>query len=148
MTEWVTQEQTVVQHYYHLQVLTTLRKRVRRKRPKLWENNSWMLHQDNTPAHNALSVKQFLAENRTPVLQHPPLFARSRFFWLFPKLKSVLKGTHFESVEGVKTKSTEALKTLQEKDFPHCFDRWEIRMEGYIKREGEYIEGEKCFKNC
>ncbi|KAL4149713.1 hypothetical protein QTP88_003590 [Uroleucon formosanum] len=55
MTEWVPQGQTVNQHYY-LQVLTTLRERVRRKRPELWENDSWILHQDNAPAHSALSV--------------------------------------------------------------------------------------------
>jgi len=29
-----------------------------------------LLHQDNASAHNALSVKRFLAKNRTPVLQH------------------------------------------------------------------------------
>jgi len=65
-------------------------------------------------------------------------------FWLFPTLKSELKGTHFESVEAVKTKSTEVLKALQEKDFQRCFNRWKVRMECSIKREGEYVEGEKC----
>jgi len=49
----------------------TLGKRVRRKRPELWENDSWILHRDDAPAHNALSVKRFLAKNRTPVLQRP-----------------------------------------------------------------------------
>jgi len=145
MTEWVPQGQTVNQHYY-LQVLTTLRERVRRKRPELWENDSWILHQDNAPAHSALSVKRFLAKNRTPVLQHPPYSPDLApcDFWLFPKLKSALKGTHFESVEAVKTKTTEVLKTLQEKDFQHCFNQWKIRMERCVKHGGEYIEGEKC----
>jgi len=63
---------------------------------------------------------------------------------LFPKLKSALKGIRFEQVEAAKTKSTEVLKALQEKDFRHCFDQRKIRMERYIKREGECIEGEKC----
>jgi len=74
MTEWVLQGQTVNQHYYLL-VLTTPRKRVKRKWPELWENDSRILRQDNAPAHYALSVKQFLAKNRTQVLQHP--FIRS-----------------------------------------------------------------------
>jgi hypothetical protein len=30
--------------------LTKLRERVKRKRPELWRN-SWILRQDNTPAH-------------------------------------------------------------------------------------------------
>ncbi|KAL4154057.1 hypothetical protein QTP88_001890 [Uroleucon formosanum] len=120
--------------------------RVRRKRPELWENDSWILHQDNAPAHSALSVKRFLAKNRTPVLQHPPYSPDLApcDFWLFPKLKSALKGTHFESVEAVKTKATEVLKALQEKDFQHCFNQWKIRMERCVKHGGEYIEGEKC----
>ncbi|KAL4154268.1 hypothetical protein QTP88_002093 [Uroleucon formosanum] len=137
MTEWVPQRQTLNQNYY-LQVLTTLRERVRRKRPELWENYSWILHQDNAPAHSALSVKRFLAKNRTPVLQHPPYSPDLApcDFWLFPKLKSALKGTHFESVEAVKTKATEVLKALQEKDFQHCFNQWKIRMERCVKHGG------------
>jgi len=75
--------------------------------------------QDNTPAHNVLSVKRFLAKNLTPILQHPPysLDLAPCDFWLFPKLKSALKGIHFESVEAVKIKSTEVLKAMQEKYF-------------------------------
>jgi len=74
--------------------------------------------------HNALSVQRFLAKNRTPVLQLPYKIPYSpdlapRDFGFVPKLKSALKGTHVESVETVKTKSTEVLK-----DFQHCFDRW------------------------
>jgi len=69
--------------------------------------------------------------------------------WLFPKLKNALKGTHFESVEAVKTKAKEVLKTLQEKDFQHCFNQWKIRIERYVKHGEEYIEGEnvKPLKN-
>ena len=68
MTEWVPEGQTVNQTYY-LTVLATLRKRVRKKRPELWKNKSWILHQDNAPAHNALSVKRYLAARGTPVLE-------------------------------------------------------------------------------
>jgi len=55
MAEWVPSGQTVNQHYY-IEILTKLRERVRRKRPELW-TNGWILHQDNAPAHNALSVE-------------------------------------------------------------------------------------------
>jgi len=53
---------------------------------------------NNAPVHNALSVRKFLAENRTPVLRHIPYsldFAPCNFC-LFSKLKIALKGTHFE----------------------------------------------------
>jgi len=59
MAEWVPSGQTVNQQYY-IEILTKLRECMRRKRPELWRNR-WILHQDNVPAHNALSVKQFLA---------------------------------------------------------------------------------------
>ena len=56
--EFVPSGQTVNQVYY-LEVLERLREKVRRKRPKLFANNSWILHHDNAPAHTALSVREF-----------------------------------------------------------------------------------------
>jgi hypothetical protein len=44
---------------------------VRKKRPELWKKKSLILHQDNVPAHNALMVKQFLADKYIPVLEYP-----------------------------------------------------------------------------
>ena len=32
----------------------TVRQTLRKKRPNLWKNKVWMLHQDNARAHNAL----------------------------------------------------------------------------------------------
>jgi hypothetical protein len=60
MTQYVPPGQTVNQTYY-IELLTKLRGKIRRKRPELWKNG-WILHQDNAPAHNALSVRQFLAK--------------------------------------------------------------------------------------
>ena len=63
---WVPEDQTINQHYY-LEVLAQLRERIRKKGPELWKNKSWVLHQDNAPAHSALSVKTFLAKYNIPV---------------------------------------------------------------------------------
>ena len=143
MTEWVPEGQTVNQHYY-LTVLATLRERVRKKRPMLWKNKSWILHQDNAPAHKALSVKRYLAAKGTPVLEHAPYSPDLApcDFYLFPKIKSALKGTRFESMEEVKRKSAELLNGLTKTDFQHCFEQWKKRMKRCVEREGEYIEGE------
>jgi hypothetical protein len=65
MIEWVPKGQTINQKYY-LVVLTKLREWVRK-------NKLWILHEDNAPAHNALLVKQFLADKCIPVLKHPPI---------------------------------------------------------------------------
>jgi hypothetical protein len=67
MIEWVPEHQTVNQKYY-LEGLTKLRERMRKKRPEMSKKKSWILHQNNAPAHKALTVKQFLANKCIPVL--------------------------------------------------------------------------------
>ena len=122
----------------------TLRERVRRRRPDMWKNASWILHHDNAPAHNSLSVKRYLAKNNIPVLEHTPYspdLAPCDFF-LFPKIQSALKGTRFESVDAVKTKATQLLNSLTQNYLQHYFQQWKIRMERCRDRGGGYIEGD------
>jgi len=69
--DWVPEGQTVNKVYYK-EVLTNLREWLRRRRPEMWKNVSWVLHQDNAPAHNTLSVKRFLTKQKITVLEHPP----------------------------------------------------------------------------
>jgi len=102
----------------------------RRKRPQLWKNG-FILHQNNAPAHAALSVQQFLVDKNIATLQNPlysPDLAPCHFF-LFSKLKSVLKETRFESIEAAKNKTTQVLKQLTENELQHAFDQWKIRMQ-------------------
>ena len=68
--EFLPTGQTVNQAY-SLEVLTKLGETVRRKRPDLFANNSWILHHDNAPAHTTLSVREFLATKQITVLEHP-----------------------------------------------------------------------------
>ena len=51
--DWMPEGQTVNQVYYK-EVLTNLHEQMRRKRPEMWKNGSWVLHQDNAPAHSAV----------------------------------------------------------------------------------------------
>ena len=136
--DWVPEDQTVNQVYYK-NVLTTLHECVQRRRPDMWKNASWILHHDNAP-----SVKRYLAKNNIPVTEHPPYspdLAPCDFF-LFPKIKSVLKGTKFESVDAVKGKETQLLNSLKQDDLQHCYQHWQIRMERCRDRGGDYIEGD------
>lgn len=141
--EFVPEGTTVNQHFYK-EVLGRLISRVRRVRRDLWEANNWMLHHDNAPAHSAISVKQFLAEKQVAVLEHPPYSPDLApcDFWLFPKLKNVVKGTHFESVEDIKTSVTGVLKGLRTDAFEGCFRAWQERMHKCVQFKGEYFEGE------
>ena len=94
--EFVPRGETVNKQFY-LNVLKRLREAVRRKRPEVWTNNTWMLHHDNAPAHASLLIRKFLTKHEITVVPqsaYSPDLAPAEFF-LFPKLKSSLKGRHF-----------------------------------------------------
>ena len=101
------------------QSLSEWREKVGRKRPEIFANNSWILHHDNAPAHTALSVREFLATKQITVLEHPaysPDQPRSDFF-LFPKIKEILKGRHFDDIDDIRSNTTAALKAIPQNQF-------------------------------
>ena len=105
-----------------MEVLERLHEKVRRKRPELFANNSWILHDDNAPAHTPLSVRDFLATKQITVLEHPaysPDLGPSDFF-LFPKVKEVLKGRHFDDIDDIRTNKTANLKAIPQNQFQNC----------------------------
>jgi len=110
----------------------------------MWKNGSWVLHQDNVLAHNSLSVKMFLTKHKITMLEHPPYSPdlASCDFFLFPKIKCVLKGTRFESVGAVKAKVIEVMNKLPEDDLQHCFQQWKIHMEQCRDQGGEFTESD------
>lgn len=106
----------------------------------MWKQKPWVLHDDNAPAHSALSVKRFLAKYSIPPSYSPDLSPCD--FYPFPKVNSTLKETGLETAEAVKEKEARVLKELSEKDFQHCFKQWKIRMERCRDKGGVYIEGD------
>ena len=87
---------------FYKDVLEQLRKRVHRVRRDI--ANDWVLQHDNAPAHSALSIREFLSKKHIPVLPHPPYSPDLApcDFYLFPKLKSKVKGHHFGTMENIK----------------------------------------------
>lgn len=114
---------------YYLEVLRRLREAIRRKRPNLWQNNSWQLYHDNALAHIALLVREFLAKNATVIMPQPPYSSDMApcDFFLFPKLKRILKGRRFANIEEIKTESLEKLKAIPKIAFQKCFEDWKKR---------------------
>jgi hypothetical protein len=53
--------------------------------------------------HKALSVKQFLAQKSITEMEHPSYSPDlvPNDFWLFPKIKSALKGRRFQDIEDI-----------------------------------------------
>jgi len=61
-----------------------------------------VLHHDNAPAHVSFLIHEFLTKHETTVVPQPPYspdLAPADFF-LFPKLKSTLKGPELEKMLG------------------------------------------------
>ena len=77
----------------------------------MWESGDWYLLHDNAPSHNATIVKQFLAQRKMTVLDHPPYspdLAPANYF-LFRKVKSHLKGRLFDSISDIQKAVTSTL---------------------------------------
>jgi hypothetical protein len=87
---------------YYVEILKRLHEAVRRKRPELWPND-WILHHDNVPVNKVLPVKNFLAKKWITEMEYPPSSPHlaPNGLWLFPQIKSALKGRRFQDSEDI-----------------------------------------------
>ena len=69
-----------------------------------------------------LQQRRFATKQIT-VLEHPaysPDLASSDFF-PFPKIKEILKGSHFDDIDDIRSNTTAALKAIPQNQFQNCF---------------------------
>ena len=112
---------------YNLEVMRRLREALSRKRTELWKNQTWILNHDNTTAHTSMLGREFLVKNKTVIVTQSPYspdFAPADSF-LFPKLKTPIKGKHFASIVEIKEKSKQELLAIPICAFQKCFEDWE-----------------------
>jgi hypothetical protein len=64
-------------------------------------------------------------------------------FFMFPKLKSSLKGSRFQKVEEIEKNMPRDLRAIPQNTFYIEFQNWKKRWERCIKSGGEYFEGDK-----
>jgi histone-lysine N-methyltransferase SETMAR len=104
---------------YYKAVMERLLNRIRRVRPGMFESGDWLLLHDNAPSHNATIFKQFLAQRKITVLNHPPYSPdlTPADYFLFPKVKSHLKGCLFDSISDIQKAVTSTLNTTAKDDF-------------------------------
>jgi len=71
-----------------------------------------MLHHDNAPWYTAVSINEFWAEKSIPVVPQPPQPYSPDLspcdFFLFPRLKSHLKGRYFGTLDNIQKSVTES----------------------------------------
>jgi len=92
-----------------------------------------LLH-DNAPAHNSASFCQVLKKKNVTTIYHVPYYAvlSPTVYFLFPKLKIILKGLHFADVVEIKEAVTGELKKSQEDEFSAAFQKVCDRAKAYI----------------
>ncbi|CAH2104125.1 unnamed protein product [Euphydryas editha] len=138
----ITKNRKGVNGKFYVGVLERLRARVFRVRPKL-AKGGWILHHDNAPAHSSLVAQEFLAKKGILTLPHPPYSpdpSRCDFF-LCPKMKSHLKGTHHGGVQEVQKAVNVVLNGLTSEDYQGCFQSWEKRWNRCVELEGDFCKG-------
>jgi len=137
--EFIPRGQTVNKEFY-VAVLKHFREAVRRKRPQLWTNQGWVLQHDYAPTHSFL-VRNFLVKNEMIIVPQPPYspdLAPADFF-LYPKLKSTLKGRCFDTFDKIQKNSAKELFAIPKE----AFQSWQKHWEWCVASEGNYFEGNK-----
>ncbi|GFX39469.1 uncharacterized protein TNCV_2668311 [Trichonephila clavipes] len=121
-----------------------LREGVRRKRPVLWAPSRWMIHHDGAPAHTTNLVQQFPTKHGTIQVARPPYSPdmSTPDFFLFSKIKSILKGHRFQDIETIKQNSTQQLQAISKSEFQKCFEDWKHRWVKCVTPNGAYFEGD------
>ena len=136
----------MVNKQLYQEVLARLRDAVHKKRPELWEKQTWMSHHDNAPAHVSVLIRSYLAKHQTSVASHPPYspdLAQADFF-LFPKLKTTLKGRSIQTIEEIQENAITELRAITESAFQEAFEQWKKRWEWCIASRGDYFEGDSA----
>lgn len=142
--EFLSADQTASNQYY-LGVIHRLRKAISKKRPDLWADNSWFLHHNNATYYSAFVIRDHFAKNSTNIVPQP-LFSPDLApcdFWLFSKLKILLRGHCFECIEEIERESLRALKDIPVEAFSECFEDWQKRWHKCILSNGDYLEGDE-----
>jgi len=88
--------------------------------------------------------EEVLATKQITVLEHPaysPDLAPSDFF-LFPKIKEILKVRHFDDIDDIRSNTTTALKAIPQNHFQNCFKGWTRRWYRCTASQVEYFEGD------
>jgi len=139
--KFVPEGQTITGSFY-LSVLERLWKRIRHVRPEYSAPGSWFPLHDNAPVHRAVDVQEFLARKQVRVLHHPPYSPDLSpcDYFLFPKLKSPLKGRLFEDVQDIQAAVTSSLRAIPQENVQRSFQSLLDRPTCCIDAEGMYFE--------
>jgi hypothetical protein len=141
--EFIPAGQTVNSAFYE-EVLKRLLRRFHRVRPGLHRTGQWMLLHHNAPAHCAICVHQFLVQSGVSVLDHTPYSPdlASADCFLFPRLKSVMKGARFANVTTIHERVTAVLRSILTEAIAESFQKLYERCQKRVVKDGNYFDGQ------
>jgi hypothetical protein len=85
-----------------------------------------------------------LAKHSNPVVPHQPYspgLAPCDLF-LFPRLKSTLKGKRFQDVAEIQLNTTQQLQAIPKQAYQTCIEKWKDLWYRCIQSGGSYFEGD------
>ena len=128
---------------YYLNVSRRLRDAIQQKWPQLWATRDWQLYHNNMSSRASRLVQSFLAKHQITQVIQPPYKTDLALcnFWLFPKLKSPLKGNRFQTFDEIQKNRAGQLMVSPTQDFAECFEQWKRRWENYVRSRGACFEG-------
>ena len=91
-----------------------------------------------------INKEEFLATKQITVLEHPaysPDLDLNDFF-LFSKIKEILKGRHFDDIDDIMSNTTATLKATPQNQFQNCFEGWTRCWHQCMASQGEYFESD------
>jgi hypothetical protein len=62
-------------------------------------------------------------------------------FILFQKVKTALKGHHFESTENIQKSVTQVFNDIPQNAFRECYKQWQHRWKRSVQAQEMYFEG-------
>ena len=133
---------SVTGKFYRESVLTALVDFYQKCRPRTGVCGIKLLH-GNAPAHKSATVQEYLKESGLDVLDHPPYSPDLSpcDFWLFPRLKEMLAGHHFESRCSIGSAVYQCLQHIPIEDNRAAFWKWVDRCKMCVEADGAYFEG-------
>jgi fido (protein-threonine AMPylation protein) len=63
-------------------------------------------------------------------------------FFLFPRLKSIMKGTRFADVVAIQERVTAVLRLIPKEAFADSFQKLYERYQQFVVNDGDYFEGQ------
>ena len=106
-------------------------------------------HQLNAPPHKTKKVNEFLMKKKICVMDYPPYSADLSpcDYFLFPKLKTAMKGVFYDDVPTIQSAVTQVLKNIPKTEFKKSMNKLVDRSERSIEFNGTYFEQIITFKD-